>query len=255
MQSRLSSWRWLVWLSLDAPLVALVWTLAWSRQLTGSAFHAANVLVPLAIWLGYVADRLLDVRRSPGGHLDTERHAFYRRYQRTWLVIWLVALAVEFGLSLLWLDGAQWLRGVVLAGLSLGYALSLAWWRGWPRILYKRVAVSLLFAGGVLVFLPWGEEAGHAWLCLSLLALINLLQLTSWQAGSRRLGWFALQFACAAGLMLLVMPTWTGGMRIGLLASAVAMLLLQLWKRPREELDRLLPDVCLFLGGLLAWLG
>ncbi|KAF0094673.1 MAG: hypothetical protein E1N59_1677 [Puniceicoccaceae bacterium 5H] len=250
-----SPWRWIVWLSLDAPLVALFWTFAWGRQLTGAAFHPPAVLVGLAIWLGYVADRLLDVKRYDGEGPESARHAFYQRHERTWWRIWIAGVGLEFVLALCWLDGAMWLRGVLLALLAAAYALSLSWWQGWTRLYYKRVAVALLFAAGVVVFLPWQIETLHAWLCMALLALINLVQVTSWQAQSRRLVWFGVQFVLATGVMQLAMLDWTPHLRVGLLVAALSMMLLQLWKPPETEMDRLLPDACLMLGGLIAWLG
>ena len=83
-------WLWPNLLSLDAPLVALLWQILFIR-----CFHAANpasssiltsALLVSVVWLIYAADRALDAWRGSGLR---PRHEFYRRHWRALLPIWI----------------------------------------------------------------------------------------------------------------------------------------------------------------------
>lgn len=94
-QSTVPHTRWWLWpnvLSLDAPAIAVLWTwlfAACDRLHFGWGLYAVVFGV---VWCVYVADRLIDVRRSAGGRAETARHAFYRRHWRIVLPL-LVAVA------------------------------------------------------------------------------------------------------------------------------------------------------------------
>ena len=55
-----SSWAWLHLLSLDAPLVAVLWQLLFTKALRVHLPPVVTLVTALAIWLIYVADRILD---------------------------------------------------------------------------------------------------------------------------------------------------------------------------------------------------
>lgn len=69
--------------SLDAPTVALLWTvlLGWRAGINLPAAVALSV----AVWMLYVIDRLLDARS--GGTDLQERHHFHRLYRNTFFVL------------------------------------------------------------------------------------------------------------------------------------------------------------------------
>ena len=71
--------------SLDAPTVALVWSLAFAWVVHIRLPLWVPALLALAVWSIYIADRLLDARaalREPALHLLRERHLFHWRNRR-----------------------------------------------------------------------------------------------------------------------------------------------------------------------------
>ena len=96
--------RWWLWpnlLSLDAPLVALVWQELWAQCLAVEISYLHRALLVLATWLAYSGDRLLDVRHLKGP-VDSPRHEFARCHFYVLSKLWVVAfaLAVVLGLQL-----------------------------------------------------------------------------------------------------------------------------------------------------------
>src|SRR5512140_3956356 len=85
-------WLWPNLLSLDAPIVALLWQLLFVRCFHGSLGTLPAALLAVAVWLIYVADRTLDAWRGMPGTAEQPRHQFYRRHWRAVLPIWIAAL-------------------------------------------------------------------------------------------------------------------------------------------------------------------
>ncbi|KAA5538885.1 hypothetical protein FYK55_25960 [Roseiconus nitratireducens] len=107
-------------LSLDAPLVALVWSsllLHWTGGTSsGTAVNsvwpglgpvtASEAVLALTVWLIYVADRLLDVRRLDFSAATADRHRFVRRVAVPMVAAWIVGLAIDLWMTLTLLDDA-----------------------------------------------------------------------------------------------------------------------------------------------------
>jgi len=70
-------------LSLDAPLVAVVW-LSMFAKTWGVSYHPTHsyVLLALGVWVLYVADRLLDATLHGNSPRCQARHLFHRKYWR-----------------------------------------------------------------------------------------------------------------------------------------------------------------------------
>ncbi|HEY1051992.1 MAG TPA: hypothetical protein VGE39_19615 [Prosthecobacter sp.] len=117
-------WLWPHVLSLEAPLVAVLYQLMLMHVHGVTFTPMLHVGLGLACWVVYVLDRTLDTfgAKSEGG-LDV-RHAFYFRHRR--VVLWLVlpvAAVVEFWLAFFVIpEGVLWQA----AGLALLVALYLA---------------------------------------------------------------------------------------------------------------------------------
>jgi hypothetical protein len=76
--------------SLDAPTVAVAWSLgfAWAAGVALPAWVPA--LLALTAWAVYIGDRLLDARaaiRSGETHRLRERHFFHHRHRRVFGVL------------------------------------------------------------------------------------------------------------------------------------------------------------------------
>jgi len=76
-------WLWPNLLSLDAPIVAVVWLAMFARTWLGYLEWHNYLALGLAVWVIYVVDRLLDVKLL---HADDprlgERHGFVKEHQK-----------------------------------------------------------------------------------------------------------------------------------------------------------------------------
>ena len=147
-KSERRSWLWFNLLSLDAPLVAVLWQGYFAKQLHADVHWPAFVALAAAVWLIYVADRILDSRRQHIDGSSTARHNFYREHSR--LVFRGVAIAgFALAFACYFLSRNVMRNGLVTALLVAIYFLVVHaapqhvqdWWP-------KELAVGILFAVG-----------------------------------------------------------------------------------------------------------
>ncbi len=134
-------WLWPNLLSLDAPLVAVVWLWffgAAERLYFGAEFY---FVVAGVVWCVYVGDRLVDVWRTAGharGSLpQTARLSFYRRHWRIFLS-GLAVVAVVVVATILW----RIPENVMWYGLRASVLVLVYFW--------QNVARANRWVGGVL---------------------------------------------------------------------------------------------------------
>jgi hypothetical protein len=139
-------WLWPNLLSLDAPIVALLWQLLFVRCFHGSLGMLPAALLAVAVWLVYVADRTLDAWR---GCVEQPRHEFYRRHWRAVLPVWIAVFGTGAWLAWSRLPGPLFAEGVAIA---CGTGLYLASVHLAPGLLRransKESAVAVLFGLG-----------------------------------------------------------------------------------------------------------
>ncbi len=152
-------------LSLEAPLVAVLWQRLLAQTLGVPLGWPQTVLLGAGVWLVYAADRWLDARS--GGLELSPRHRFYRRYRLPVAALWLVILAVSVGVALTWLGALELSAGLALTALALAYLLRRHGSRGQP---VKELEVAGLFGLGGGFFLLFGGAPP-----LPLLGLLGLL--------------------------------------------------------------------------------
>jgi hypothetical protein len=150
--------------SLDAPTVAVVWSLAfaWAGRIQPSA--GLELVLALATWFAYVGDRILDARvldaRVPGARGGAgssmlpalrERHYFHWRNRRLFVPLAAIAACVAGVVALTLLPPFVRERGIVLAAAALAYfsGVHAAPWLE-PRRLSLRKLVSKEFLVAVL---------------------------------------------------------------------------------------------------------
>jgi hypothetical protein len=198
-------WLWPNLLSLDAPLVAVLWQALFIR-----CFHAASpgrgqalapVLLVSAVWLIYTADRALDAWR---GVCMRPRHEFYRRHWRGILPIWALVLAATSWLAWTELPRQVFERGAWIGGAVMVYFAAV---HGsnckWP----KEAAVAIIFALGASLA-AWTQVETRAdvltVILFSSLCWINCVGIEQWEEGQCRLpiGVLAGCIGLAAILML-----------------------------------------------------
>jgi hypothetical protein len=180
--------------SLDAPSVALTWSLAFAWAAHVRLPWWVPVLLPLTVWAVYVVDRLLDARRGLNAakieHLR-ERHIFHWRFRRV-----LAPLALASALAAAWIIFALMPRTLrehdsLLAAASLLYFTRVHSRRRIFPLLSKEFLVGVLFTLGCV--LPAWSRTGffrspHAWPLLTttivfvLLAWLNCEAIDQWES-------------------------------------------------------------------------
>jgi hypothetical protein len=234
-------WLWPNLLSLDAPVVALLWQILFARCFHARVDFLPSVLLVLAVWLIYAADRTFDAWR---GATARPRHEFYRRHWKTLLPLWILALAA--GSALAWTRLAPEL---LYCGLALGVAVALYFTLLHLGIFQrtKEAAVAVLFAlGATLSAWPNVRTAAdiEAIVLFSCLCWINCVAIENWEGESRWPIAAAAGFVALAGVMLLFSSRPVLGGAVA--ASALAFVALDCARR-RFSLDalRVLADVAL----------
>ena len=149
---RIPWWLWLNVMSLDAPLVAVLWQAALARAHKVTLMPAVHLVLFLAVWVIYMLDRVLDGFSMPQAAKLSVRHDFYRRNR--WLFLLLV---IPFGVVTLLLlattaipSGILW-RGAALAFVVGLYLLHYAA-RG-HRPIYILGNMMACFLGGMVLWL------------------------------------------------------------------------------------------------------
>lgn len=178
---------WVTILSLDAPLVALVWQAFFARLLDVSLPPAARLILVFTVWLAYVADRWLDGRQMPAGSAVTLRHRFAQRHARPIAVAWLLVFIGDVLLALIGLSRMELLKGVGMGAAVLLY-LTLIHLPALRKPLgsVKELLVAALFSAGCLFFvairLPAVSQAVViCFFSLTGIALFNCLAVSAWE--------------------------------------------------------------------------
>ncbi len=162
--------RWHL-LSLDAPTVAVTWTLfiAWCAGVHTAIADPAAMFV--AVWILYAADRLLDARPLANGTklVDLtdmeERHRFHYRHRRRFLPC-LAAGTIPLAILLHAIPNGVLHLYIILAALLSGWLVLVhALPAAGSRRLPKELAVAVFFPAAV--FIPTVARA--PWLRLNLL--------------------------------------------------------------------------------------
>src|SRR5579862_616120 len=194
-------WLWPNLLSLDAPVVALLWQLLFVRCFHGSLGPLPAALLAIAVWLIYVADRTLDAWR---GLTEQPRHEFYGRHWRAVLPIWIAALGGGAWLAWSRLPRPLFVEGAVVAS---GTALYLAAVHLAPGLLRrsgsKESAVAVLFGlGASLAAWPGVQTTSDvlAILLFSCLCWMNCAAIDDWEHGHE----LRPSIIAAAGLVALI---------------------------------------------------
>jgi hypothetical protein len=142
-------WIWPTLLSIDAPVVAVLWLGLFARSLELRVPTDVMVVLALAVWLIYVADRILDSYREGDETPLALRHRFYRAHRRLFALPFFAILLLTAWMACTQLDHRILRNGFILALIVGAYFLVVhaagAMARAWFP---KELAVALLFAAG-----------------------------------------------------------------------------------------------------------
>ncbi len=142
-------WLWMNLLSLDAPLVALVWQDFLSRCYPAPLLVQGRFVLGLTVWAIYIADRMLDVRGF-AAEGEPRLHRFYREHRRTWGVTLACVIVADLLVTVFWLRPVVFVHGLVVAGASIVY-LWLFTGSGSRLVFWKKSFAAILFCAGVFV--------------------------------------------------------------------------------------------------------
>ena len=167
--------------SLDAPTVAVIWSLAFAWAAHVPLSGRVLLVLALATWCAYVSDRILDARvlgaqtlgpqLSDGWDFDArtgaepsiwpglrERHYFHWRNRRLFLPLAVIAACVAGVVALTLLHSFMRERGFILAAAALAYfsGVHAAPWLErrrllLPRLVSKEFLVAVLFTAGCIL--------------------------------------------------------------------------------------------------------
>jgi hypothetical protein len=182
-------WLWPNLLSIDAPIVAVLWQILFARCFHAAVSPLAAVLLVSAVWLIYAADRMLDaLREKLDRTVGLPRHEFYRRHWPIVTPVWIAVLGVAGWLAWTRLPAEIFERGVALATAVTLYFFAvhrLRW--TWP----KELAVGILFALGASLA-AWGMVRSAvdaaAIVLFSGLCWINCVAIERWEKENRERG-------------------------------------------------------------------
>jgi len=235
-------WLWPNLLSLDAPVVAVLWQILFARCFQVPVDALAALLLLMTVWLIYEADRTLDAWK---GESHSPRHEFYRQCWRSLLPVWLTVLGLTAWLAAVQLPPGLFLHGsILLAAVGVYFALV----HSSVLRLHKEAAVGVLFALGASL-VAWGKVKTPAdvatILLFSGLCWMNCIAIQKWEGD--KLDWSpsiaAIVLGCAAAILLYAHRTVLGGAE---LASAFGFLLLdRVLPRLSADAVRVLADVAL----------
>jgi hypothetical protein len=177
-------WLWLNLLSLDAPLVAVVWQDFLARSYPSALRPAGRLMLGLTVWAIYLADRILDVR-SPPSRQETLPHQFCRQHHRLAGVMLAVILLADLLIGTMWLRHAVFANGMVVSVGVFAYLGLFPVRQIAPA--FKPMAAAMLFTTGVFL-VAWTGKANSEWMfgwpaaaffavCLANLHLINRWEL------------------------------------------------------------------------------
>ena len=176
-------WLWPNLLSLDAPIVAVLWQSFLAYRLSVPLRPAGRLVLGLTVWAIYLLDRLLDAR-EPMSPTEPARHRFYRRHWRTMLVLMAIVASLDTLIAIFFLRPAVLRDGLIpLAGVFMYLAIFHAFGRfvAFP----KEIAVALLFTVGTFLT-AWATRPGPSSLLLPALAfftlcLANIIAIEAWE--------------------------------------------------------------------------
>jgi hypothetical protein len=234
-------WLWPNLLSLDAPLVAMLWQLLFARCFHIAIDAAATALLMLAVWLIYAADRMLDALADRG---KLPRHDFYRRHWKTVLPVWAAGFVFAAWLAWARLAAELFNRGVLIAfAVAVYFAIVHLIRPAWP----KELAVGMLFALGASVA-AWSAVHSavdvEAIVLFSCLCWINCIAIERWERRDLRwpVGIPAMVVAALAAITYFYRPVLSAAE----IASALAFVVLdRRSKRISADALRVLADVAL----------
>jgi hypothetical protein len=238
--------------SLDAPTVAVVWSMALARVAAVRLPVWVPVLLALGTWAVYVGDRLLDAQRAlriGDTHALRERHWFHWRYRHMLLPVAGAAACACAVLIMVEMPDANRERNSMLAAATLAYfgGVHLPHKPRWfPPLASKELLVGVLFASGcALPTLLRADSSSRSEVLvaaayLATLAWLNCYAIDRWEASPHaRIARNAGTLTVVGGLLALVLHASHPAAAALVAAAAVSAALLALLDAARTRMTPL----------------
>jgi hypothetical protein len=174
-------------LSLVAPIVAVVWQFALSRDLESRLSPWEPLALGLAIWALYAADHVFDALRGKCSVREPVRKAFHRVHWQVMAVLAICSGAGSVAITVSSLGDTVLVTGLAIGAFVLVYFVSVHAipfrWRGfWPR----EAAVALGFGLGTFMpLMPAGRLPSAvliaATIVFFLLCWLNCCAVETWE--------------------------------------------------------------------------
>jgi hypothetical protein len=167
-------WQWGTVLSLDAPVVTVLWQSLLARGAGHDLGWPPAVVLGVSVWLAYVADRWIEGWRLRPDVIRTPRHYFYHRHRWPIATVWLVVLVANLVTAFAHLSAFDLAAGALLLTAVAAYLLSHqlvhrhARWR-----IPKEICIAALLTGGAAVFLARQVRAPGVAFVLALFGLLS----------------------------------------------------------------------------------
>jgi hypothetical protein len=175
-------WLWPNLLSLDAPVVAVLWQGFLAYRFSLPLRPAGRLVLGLTVWAVYLLDRLLDARK-PSAPSEPARHRFYRCHSKAMAGLLAVVLAADAVIAIRWLRPAV-LRGGLIPFAGVLLYLAMIHISAKARKIPKEIAAALLFTAGTFltawITLPCPTLAWAA-LAFFILCLANMIAIEAWE--------------------------------------------------------------------------
>lgn len=180
-------WQWLTILSLDAPIVAVLWQSLFARIVGVRLDWHHPALLGFAVWIVYAADRWIEGWRLAPEVVRTQRHYFYIRWRWPVFAFGLVIITTTTVIALARLDEREFKAGFVLLIPTLLYLFSHQLvHRHHPLRLPKEICIAVIFALGCVLAPAVQAMDKIPWLIaptifFGLLCFANCTLIASWE--------------------------------------------------------------------------
>jgi hypothetical protein len=189
--TRWPPWLWCNLVSLDAPVVAVLWQSLFAHCFAVHLSTTVSAALAFAVWLIYMADRMLDAVGLTSLAAAAPRHVFCRQH---WVTLGAAATAGLFVLGglCLALPRPIFRNGLILL-VAIGvyfvvvHVRSLKLRRYWP----KEIVVGCLFSAGTCLAV-WSETSSRLHIEMAVLSLLfaalcslNCVAIEYWESHAR----------------------------------------------------------------------
>lgn len=201
-------------LSLDAPLVAVVWLYVLAKAWDVNYIEPLlPVVLGLFVWIVYATDRLLDCKLKPHSSFPL-RHQFHQAHAKKFLIVIVIASIVTVTIALLQLQWSIVQAAMLPLAATGGFFVLSFFSTNEQRVSYsKNLLAGYAFAWGIgaglvgLLGLPmlsnWIRLLSAEMLVFGLLCMINITAVDLWIKGSDELDEEADEWALTMPLMIL----------------------------------------------------